>query len=153
MDKPERKCTSRLHPNCPTRRIWLVNADGTNAHELQDGSGIQVLLDWSPDGTKLLYTDEGKLYVANADGSQPQLADTGCVAPACNGDREAALSSDGRQIVFVRETMDADGYVGPSTIATMDLESGRVTTLNPTSAVGGATPRWSPDGTRIIFFL
>jgi Galactose oxidase, central domain/WD40-like Beta Propeller Repeat len=35
----------------------------------------------------------------------------------------------------------------------MSLESGRVVTLNPTASVGGAAPRWSPDGTRIIFFL
>ena len=61
VDKPGRECSSRFEPNCPTPRIWLVGADGTGAHELQSGSGFQVLMGWSPDGSRLLYMDEGKL--------------------------------------------------------------------------------------------
>jgi Tol biopolymer transport system component len=152
VEKPERKCTSRFNPNCPTPRIWLVNTDGTGARELQEGSGVQVLVGWSPDGSRLLYTDEGKLFVADADGGKPRPADTGCATP-CAADTQASLSRDGRQLVFVRQSLDADGYVGPSAIATMDLESGRVATLNPTSPDGGAAPKWSPDGSRILFYV
>jgi len=156
VDK-QRTC-SRQTTICPTPRLWVVGADGTGAHELlADGVGSQGLLGWTGDGTRLLYTDDGKLYLTDPSDGRTELLDTGCpVVPldtplACTRDSQFALSRDGKRIVFVRETSDKDGYSGPTAIATMDLESGQVAVLNATT-LGAVHPDWSPDGSRIVFF-
>lgn len=157
VDKPERQCSART-PNCPTPRVWIVGTDGMGAHELLAGIGRQDLLGWSPDGSRLLYTDDNKVYVTDPSGSQPQPADTGCAASSkptpltCEGDSQVALSGDGRSIVFVRYSTDANGQSGLGAITTMDLATGRISVLNPTSPDGGAAPTLSPDGRRIAFF-
>jgi Tol biopolymer transport system component len=144
--------------SCLVPRAWIVGADGTGAHELfRDGLGYQRVLAWSPDGTRLLYLDGGQLYLADPNGGEPQTVDIGCVAPSpetplsCQQDSQVAFSRDGRSIVFVRESNDADGYRGPAAIATMDLVDGRVTVLTATSPIGGWLPGWSPDGAHILF--
>ena len=150
-------CDSSRSP-CEVSRVWIVGSDGTGARELfPGGAGYQIPLDWSPDGSRLLYLDGGTLYLTDPSGSQPQAIDTGCAAPSpetplsCQQDSQVAFSRDGKHIVFVRESTDADGYMGPAAIATMDLEDGRVTVLNATSPIGGSRPRWSPDGAHILF--
>jgi len=138
-------------PTCPVARLWLVGSDGRDAHELfPDGLGSQGSPAWSPDGTRLLYADDGKLYMTDASGSKPQLVDTGCVAP-CAGDADVAFSSDGAHLVFGRTSLDAAGYIDSSAIATMDLASGQVSELSSTAPTGGGQPEWSPDGTQIVF--
>ena len=154
-DKPTNggKCGPEAAPTCPAPRLWIVGSDGSGAHELlPNGSGNQGGLAWSPDGTRLVYSDNEKLYLTDANGSEPQLADTGCVAP-CWSDGDAAFSSDGTHLVFVRNFTDASGNIGPHGIATMDLANGRVVEL---SSVGrapdaGVLPGWSPDGKQIVF--
>ena len=138
--------------------MWIVGSDGTGAHELfPGGTDPQVPLAWSPDGSLLLYLDDAKLWLAELGGGQPQAVDTGCSAPtpetplSCQEDTQLAFSRDGRRIVFVRDSNDADGYRGPAAIATMDLGSGRVTVLTATAPIGGVRPGWSPDGSHILF--
>ena len=139
-------------PTCPTSRVWIVGSDGQGAHELfPDGLTFQGDLAWSPDGTQLLYSDEGGFYLTDANGRDPQHVDTGCAAP-CVRDSQVNFSNDGRSIVFMRESNGPDGYAGPAVIATMDLATGRVVELTSTGWGGTSAPRWSPDGKRILFF-
>ena len=78
VDKKRPSC-SRQRAICPTSRLWVVGADGQGAHELDpDGLGNQVLLGWSSDGTRLLYTEDQSFYLADANGGRPQPLDTGC---------------------------------------------------------------------------
>ncbi len=143
-----------LKPDCPryttgcvASRVWIVGSDGRDAHALlPEGTTNQDVVAWSPDGTHLLYADDGKLYVTDANGSRPIPVDTGCVKP-CFSDSQVAFSSDGRSIVFVRASSDAT-----TVIATMDLASGRVTELSSTESDASAMPAWSPDGKQIVFF-
>ena len=146
--------TVQLKPVCPrfttgcvASRVWIVGSDGSDAHALlPDGTTNQDIVTWSPDGARLLYMDDGKLYVTDANGSGSSPVDTGCVSP-CFSDSQIAFSSDGRSIVFVRAHADAT-----TVIATMDLASGRVSELSSTASDGSATPGWSPDGKQIVFF-
>ena len=136
------KYVFRTNSLAETGRVWIVGADGTGAHELfPGGTGDQSSVAWSPDGTRLVYTDAGRLYLTDARGTAPQVVDTGCAA-ACS-DGSAAFSTDGTRLVFVR---GASGV-----IATVDLASGRVVELGTTAATANERPRWSPDGTQIVF--
>lgn len=148
VDKPNNGSCYSPETTCPTNRLWIVGSDGRGAHELfPDGMGPQSSVTWSPDGTRLIYSDGSKFYVTDPSGSEPQVADTGCVAP-CGSDvlGSLAFSSDGTQVVFTRNFTD-----GSNVIATMDLASGRVTELSSTAPAGGDLPGWSPDGKQIVF--
>lgn len=175
-------------------QLWVASADGTGAHELvPDLGGNQQAPVWSIDGTRLLFSrgpatfdhegyPNGKLsfYLTDASGSEPQLVDTGCVAP-CTADGDAAFSRDGTHLVFVRSlelppTPENPGpgktptFTPASVITTIDLSIGRVTELASTMIVDcpllpgqhsvgvpncedlhNRGPRWSADGTQIVF--
>jgi dipeptidyl aminopeptidase/acylaminoacyl peptidase len=136
------KYVFRTNSMAETGRVWIVGADETGAHELfPDGIGVQSGVAWSPDGTRLVYTEAGRLYLTDASGTAPQVADTGC-ASACS-DGSAAFSTDGTRLVFVRGASKV--------IATIDLASGRVVELGSTGATANERPRWSPDGKQIVF--
>jgi hypothetical protein len=158
------KTTSR-----PWGRLWVANLDGSGAHELvPDMGGDQQAPVWSPDGTHLLFSwapatigDDGypigafRFYLADVSGGEPQLVDTGCVAP-CTGDGDlafygdAAFSRDGTRLVFVRSPVP--GASVPSVLATIDLQSGRVVELASTMLGDlNRRPRFSPDGSQIAF--
>jgi WD40 repeat protein len=136
----------------PVSRIWVSGEGGRDARELLPGGmGDQYgRLAWSPDGSRLLYSEGGDLFLTDVNGSDPLLLDTGCVAP-CDRDTDAAFSSDGTKIVFARQSLDADGQVESAAIATLDLASGRVALLASTASDSAWWPSWSPDGQRIVF--
>jgi len=61
--------------NGHTFEINIMNADGSNIHQLTDNENLDSISRWSPDGTKLAYTSDAHLsgkwevYVMNIDGS------------------------------------------------------------------------------------
>src|SRR6185436_4433184 len=51
-------------------RVWLSNTDGTGARELlPDHPGYQTPLQWSADGTRLLFEDAAGLWLVDATGA------------------------------------------------------------------------------------
>jgi WD40 repeat protein len=144
--------------SCPVPRVWIVASDGRGAQELlPDGAGLQAVHAWSPDGSRLLYSDNGKLFLTDPRGGRPEAVDTGCpmaepgTPASCQVDTQVAFSHDGRKIVFLRDGTDSAGEFERAVVATMDLETGKVTELISTAPAGGFQPHWSPDGTRIVF--
>jgi dipeptidyl aminopeptidase/acylaminoacyl peptidase len=125
-----------------TARVFLVRSDGTGVHELiPGGTGNQSGVSWSPDGSRLIYAENGRIYITDVAGTPPQLLDTGCGADF--SDADPAFSPDGTRIVF------RHGCTGR--IATMDLASDQVVDLESTASLYGDRPRWSPDGREIAF--
>jgi hypothetical protein len=138
-------------PRPPTgcSRIWVSDTDGTGAHELvPDHAGYQTPLEWSPDGTRLLFEDADGLWLVDASGSIVQslpfedLCPIGCVT----GGYE--FSPDGTKIAFERSPITTSGE---SVIALVDVATGHVTELASTASKGNDAPHWSPDGTRLTF--
>ena len=122
------------YPGCGdgTPAIFVMNADGTNAHVVASFPAAQCLLGnlaWSPDGSRITFSLGGSLEVMNADGSNIQLLGRG---------RDPSWSPDGSEIVF------ADGS-GLAVIGA-DGSNQRQLTTGPDD-----DPSWSPDGKTIVF--
>lgn len=138
--------------------IEVLNADGTgHTTALPPTSFIDGTHRWSPDGTKLLFsqfrrTRGSAVLVVNPDGTGLQELTPPCPAGSnsCTYDSSPSWSPDGRRITFDRAielengttvaiyVMNADGS-GQASIATTAVAS-----------VGGG-PVFSPDGTTIAY--
>jgi Tol biopolymer transport system component len=114
--------------------IWIVDADGRNAHALTHDGGQKSGPSWSPNGARVLYTrgatTKSGLYIVDARSGVAALFVPGVYVGtwAPDGTRLAVQDSKGIAVI------NADG-TGRRTVA---LDA------------GGAN--WSPDGTRIAFF-
>lgn len=121
--------------------LFVINADGTDQHQLTTKSHILEAPSWSPDGKQIVFAENANppgLFVVNADG-------TGLHQLTSFWDRNPAWSPDGRFIAFARGNndgvyciwvMNADGSgQHPITICRQDLY-----------------PTWSPDGKQIAFY-
>jgi Tol biopolymer transport system component len=155
--------------------VWIVQADGTNAHAVVDGAGMQWIPRVSPDGVTIAYTQEeaggpwanagpvgpgpgagpgggvpvGPLSVplANADLWQVSAVGTGSPRQLSDNpaDDRAPVYSPDGSMIIFDSTRD-----GNTEIYALDLASGaeRRLTVEP-GEDWGAT--WSPDGTHIAF--
>nr|QNO54193.1 Tol-Pal system protein TolB [Methanosarcinales archaeon ANME-1 ERB7] len=114
------------------RRIWVMDADGSNAHKLSESPGDFPA--WSPDGTKIAYCGEVEkdIRLIHPDGTgDTQLCADGALP---------AWSPDGKKIAHRSLT---DGCIW-----TMNADgSGNV----KISTNSGKHPAWSSDGAKIAY--
>jgi TolB protein len=124
----ERRCGAPLPKPCG---IFVMNPDGTNAHQLASPCGCDGTA-WSPDGRRIAFSD-GTLEVMNADGTNlHQLgADVAGSQPA--------WSPDSSQIVFR----------GNSGLWEIGADGAGLHQL--TNDATDEHPSWSPDGKAIVF--
>jgi Tol biopolymer transport system component len=54
--------------------IWVMNPDGTNPVNITNSTATEDASGWSPDGTKILFLKNRKLYFMNADGTDKATA-------------------------------------------------------------------------------
>ena len=124
------------------RVLYAARADGTNVSELAVGDdggepwfyqGIPWW--WSPDGSRIAYTNAGALYSVRADGS---------------GTANIAQVGDlGMHEIIVRWSPDGSriAYVADGELYSVRADGGGVSKLGDGAAYGG----WSPDGSRIAY--
>jgi Tol biopolymer transport system component len=55
--------------NCGSQQVWVVDSDGRNPTKLIDYSAGFEAANWSPDGTRIIFSDGDDILVVNADGS------------------------------------------------------------------------------------
>lgn len=133
-----------------TGAVFTIRPDGTENREILPGAQMP---EWSPDGTRLLYTRFGGLWSSLADGtdprqivsSDPDRFETG----PCNAEfeaRHAAWSPSGRQIAFEAISAQADDERPVSEICTVRQDGSLLRRLR-----SGAEPNWIPNGRRIVF--
>ena len=107
--------------------MWVVAADGTGLEQLSSYGGQ---LCWSPDGSRIAYTDydAGGVWVVGADGTNAkQIASAGGYP---------VWSPDGSQIAYHGAGVWVVGADGSN--------------AKQIGSVGGG-PVWSPDGSRIAY--
>jgi Tol biopolymer transport system component len=124
---------------------------------------------WSPDGTRLGFSawdanagGPEQLWETDASGTEPHQLTTDCEPPACVEERNPGYSPDGTKVVFIRLAGTPGEMPVSSVVAIRDLATGEDTELDTTrtTIVGDdsrltdlAHPRWSPDGSTILFHV
>jgi WD40 repeat protein len=155
--------------------LWVMNADGSGQSMLTSDGGIPS---WSPDGSSIAFTVLGtccnspdELYIINSDGrgAGKLLDGVTAVAWSPDGTRIAGIrANDGLFLINPDGTglvslTPATGNVAPEwspdsrmllfggtnvAVAVINRDgSGRTNLTNDFDS----DPRWSPDGTRIVF--
>ena len=124
-------------------RIYIINADGSNAHAITPSSqnvGVSTLNThmWSPDSSKVLYTMDNfptmpgtnDIYMADAETGQDTAITSG------ENDYFPNWSADGQKLAFTRIT-DTNAY-----IYTMDIDGSHQVNLTPNESYEAIYPVW-----------
>jgi len=133
-------------------RIYTMNSDGTNLVRINHDVRGERWPKFSPNGTKILFESEfndiAHLYTMNIDGTnETQITNyTKGTNPCYTG--EGSWSPDGTKIIFISDK-DSDND-GGSRIYTMNSDGTNLIRINH-DARGEANPKFSPNGTKILF--
>ena len=142
-------------------QIWVANKDLSNQHKLTSGKANSGWAVWKPGGAKLAFDSDradpdtsggpndisgiNDIFKMNPDGTGVvKLTDS----KSFNG--QPGWSPDGKKITFAS---DRRNHQGRMEIHVMDADGTnvrRLTTL-PSDAIYEDAPRFSPDGSRIVF--
>jgi uncharacterized repeat protein (TIGR01451 family) len=119
--------------------LWRVPASGGSPTLLLAASGDEEFPSWSPDTTKIAYSNGGDIFVIPSGGGTP----IPIVTDSAN-DTHPSWSPDGTKIAFVSDRS------GNNDIWFVPSSGGTAVQVTNDPANDGA-PDWSPDGTRIAF--
>jgi len=123
--------------------IWVAGPDGKNARKLSDADTEKNSIDWLPDSKSLAYTaSDHKLYLVEVESGKTTLLATSEVGNIQNPD----VSPDGKWIAYTSVDRDLRPHV--HIVAAAGGESKR---LSSDQLFASASPRFTPDGKRLIF--
>ena len=119
--------------------IWIMNADGSDQHQIKDLSGGGPA--FTADGQILFYSGGAtpEICMADVDGSNLKALTNNLAE-----EYHPEVSPDGKQVVFM-SNRDGNHEIY---VMNMDGSDQRRLTFNE---VRDSTPAWSPDGSQILF--
>jgi uncharacterized repeat protein (TIGR01451 family) len=123
--------------------IHIANADGSGSYRLPGSPASLWAVDWSPDGTKFVFSNAKELFVINTDGTgKQQLTTVQQTQDGITADYDPRWSPDGTKILFTRfrSIFAATTYV-------MNADGSNQRKL---FNFDSRSPRWSPDGLSIV---
>lgn len=127
------------------RSIHVADADGQNSRALPVNDCLNTDPNWSKDGTYIIYQSNcfGSYDIRRIN---PDGTNKGVIVGDSNFDeREASISPDGEQVLYVRwlkgQDYNQNGDIRILTFSGSDISSG----------LEGRAPEFSPDGTRIAY--
>ena len=133
--------------------VFVMRPDETGMQQLATDilPGVHKRGDWSPDGQRVVLIDETteRMWIAHLDGTATERVPA-CDTPGCD---YPSWSPDGKRIAFSRSE-SAPGVIGPKAVAiyVVDLATGHVSpVVRLERPLLSDAPRWSPDGTQIVF--
>jgi Tol biopolymer transport system component len=134
--------------------IWVVNADGSNAHPLRKTPRLwEFDVDWTPAGDRIAFTElhRGSMWsplrVMTTNGTSLHGIESGSAYNTSMPD----WAPDGRRLAYTRWPNRANdsGAFGEAEIWVTTL-GGRTRQLTRNS-VSDTSPAWAPDGRKIAF--
>jgi len=118
-----------------TAGIWTVPADGSAPRRICDGDQA----DWSPDGRSIVFRRKGRLYTRElATGKEKCISPQDWPHPS-----GPSWSPDGKTIAF------ACRWDAGNAVFLVGADGGEPSKLYDRK--GACEPRWSPDGTRLLY--
>lgn len=159
---PDRKKIAFNSNRDGNAEIYLMDSDGSHVQRLTNTAAGKELTNpvFSPDGKRIAFASnrDGKaeVYVVDQDGSNlQQLTHT---PGQSSGSGMPDWSPDGKKITFVvaQDAISAGGHTAgdwekDSDIYVMNIDGTNLHRLTRTPGWGNFTPRWSPDGGKVIF--
>jgi TolB protein len=126
-------------------RVWVVDSDGANARAVTP-RGLSP--SWHPSGRYIVYhvleDDRHRLAITDlVTGAQRSLTNV-----AGSLDNTAAISPDGRSVVFARSV---EATAGQTDLFVMPFQGGAPTRITVARGSINLSPTWSPDGRRLAF--
>jgi TolB protein len=139
--------------------IFTIKPAGTAERQLtQAPHGIvHTSPDWSPDGRWITYTREWAdhpqhIFRIHPNGTgREDLSEATCQPDDCLGDLLSSYSPDGTQIAFIRVLGPEHSVQLPVFLMQADGTDIVQVTDPGTERYQDFAPRWSPDGTRLVF--
>ncbi|WP_410509522.1 hypothetical protein RSJ42_04695 [Methanosarcina hadiensis] len=126
-------------------QLWIVDIDGSNNIRLGTSENVGIGKDWCPLGLRVLYSAKDlkeayDLWVIDFYGTnQAQLTNTSY------NEWNPSFSPDGKWIVYVSDEGESPD------IWIMDIEGNYRSRLTNFTGSPDSVPRWSPDGSKIVF--
>lgn len=122
--------------------IHIANADGSGSYRLPGSPAFLSAVDWSPDGTKFVFSDFEELFVINTDGTgKQQLTTVQQTQDGITADVDPRWSPDGTKILFTRYRST---IAGSTWVMSADGSNQRKLFNFDSYA-----PYWSPEGLSI----
>jgi Tol biopolymer transport system component len=131
--------------------IYVMNANGTNQTRLTNNAFLDRTPAWSPDGAEIVFASNRdgttfEIFAMNANGTLPKnISVSGGLADFQDPD----WSPDGSKIACSQAIVQ-NGVLGPYGVLVMNADGSNQIRLSADGNVD-ITPRWSPNGSKIVF--